>query len=558
MTNHDPNSMPPPGEPSPGGLRTVAMRYRLDIFCSNVYGVECYSGVDKGTDSRSQIPVMIYCQPTAKESQEPKPLWPINQWLKANLSCSSHLSLPRFLDSFSEGNNDYVILELPEGERLSDAWKDMSTSWKNRIQWIKQIAGLLTKLHRAGAFLRELRPEKIVISAMGQAILRDLNDLLPLPVPTALELNPSCVSAPELHRSGSEIDVRADYYHLGALLQALLYGRDLANSDFEADGRPKAYLEMFPETNPMIGQFLNKTFIFELEKRIPTLSHPTADGNGEAELLQLINDLEQHLDQVHVDVAACTNTGLVRQSNEDALSILHTQEARLEQHGHTCLLLLADGMGGSASGEIAAALAIQTCRSFFLAQTSTMGLLESDSNHREASSQLLTGMIEAANTEVWRCAQEDLNCQGMGCTLEAVWIKNKTVLAGHVGDSRLYHYRNHNLRLLTKDQTLIGKLVEFGHLTELEARFHPARSELLQAIGGGSTIWPDLLAFDLENGDWLVICSDGLTNQLTEPEICQELGASSRAEQAARRLVNRTLIKGAYDNVSVIVVRVYS
>jgi protein phosphatase len=144
----------------------------------------------------------------------------------------------------------------------------------------------------------------------------------------------------------------------------------------------------------------------------------------------------------------------------------------------------------------------------------------------------------------------------MGCTAEAVVLDGATAIVGHVGDSRVYRMRKGKLMQVTKDQTVVGRMVELGQITEQEAETHPRRSELQQAIGGRPEVYPDIYAVSLEPGDWMLVCSDGLSNQIP-PELMQAVLRESRnAEIAARRLINMVLAEGAMDNATVAVIRI--
>ena len=144
----------------------------------------------------------------------------------------------------------------------------------------------------------------------------------------------------------------------------------------------------------------------------------------------------------------------------------------------------------------------------------------------------------------------------MGCTAEVVYLNGRQLVAGHVGDSRLYHFQNGRLQQLTRDQTLVNHLMEMGTLTAEEASRHPRRSELQQAIGGSESLDPEICHATLKAGDWIVVCSDGLSNHVKADEFQEMLQSeATSAEMAARRLVNFALLRGATDNATVVVIR---
>ena len=164
-------------------------------------------------------------------------------------------------------------------------------------------------------------------------------------------------------------------------------------------------------------------------------------------------------------------------------------------------------------------------------------------------------LLREANRLVYLAARESPTRRGMGCTAEAVYLDGRQLVVGHVGDSRTYHFRRGVLRQLTRDHSTVQRMVEAGHLTAEEADTHPRRSELLQAVGGRPDVEPEVIAVPLSVGEWVVICSDGLTARVRPAMIQDVLERSASAEQAARRLVNLANQHGAPDNVTVAVVR---
>src|SRR5262249_26049314 len=154
--------------------------------------------------------------------------------------------------------------------------------------------------------------------------------------------------------------------------------------------------------------------------------------------------------------------------------------------------------------------------------------------------QLLKAALREANRTVHTAARAPgSKRRGMGCTAEAVYVDGRNVVVGHVGDSRTYHLHEGRMIQLTRDQTLVNRLVELGTLTPEEAETHPRRNELQQAIGGQPDVDPGLYAGVLKPGDWVLVCSDGVTNHVSANDLKQMLQSEAQsAEMAARRLVN--------------------
>jgi protein phosphatase len=162
-----------------------------------------------------------------------------------------------------------------------------------------------------------------------------------------------------------------------------------------------------------------------------------------------------------------------------------------------------------------------------------------------------------ANREVYGATKVSGGRREMGSTAEVVYVGGRDLLVAHVGDSRAYHLHGGEMRQLTRDQTWVNRMVDLGALTQEEADVHPRRSELLQAIGGHSDVEPHLVGTILAPGDWVLVCSDGLSNYLSSETLKEMLLISVSAEMAARRLVNMVNFMGAMDNATVVVIRAH-
>jgi protein phosphatase len=310
-----------------------------------------------------------------------------------------------------------------------------------------------------------------------------------------------------------------------------------------------------------LARLVSKTFCRDLGARFPSEEASREDTTGFTELIRTLDVCRRTLDNVHLEIAAWATTGMVRSGNEDAFALVHAMDAQQDDLGEYALVLLADGMGGSEAGEVAAALAVQTLREHLLRQPLFAALAGEPATTQtafdlEACKRVLGEALHEANSRVYRAAQTPgVGKRGMGCTAEAVYVDGRCVVVGHVGDSRTYHLHQGVLTQLTRDQTLVARLVELGQLTPEEALTHPRRSELQQALGGQFTIVPDFAHALLQPGDWVVVCSDGLSNHVPPDTLKEMLQTAASAEMAARRLVNLVNFGGATDNATVVVVR---
>jgi protein phosphatase len=319
-----------------------------------------------------------------------------------------------------------------------------------------------------------------------------------------------------------------------------------------------------------------KTLRKEVEARFPTDELRKDDESGFSDLLRALQVLGRTHDQVRLEMASWTSTGIVRTGNEDAFAVLHAAESRQDDLGEAALVLLCDGMGGYEAGEVAAALTIQSLRHslsqlrpfstaagaspFVTDPLTQMSKPDGHPTHpydiKEVKAALKAALREANRLVFQTSRAPGSKRRGMGCTAEVVYVDGRNVIVGHVGDSRTYHLHEGQLIQLTRDQTLVNRLVELGTLSAEEAETHPRRNELQQAIGGQPDVEPGLYHGTLTAGDWVLVCSDGLTNHVSAKDLHQMLlSEAMSAEMAARRLINLTLIEGATDNVTVVAIR---
>jgi protein phosphatase len=232
---------------------------------------------------------------------------------------------------------------------------------------------------------------------------------------------------------------------------------------------------------------------------------------------------------VRLVVGAATDVGRVREGNEDAYLVDDAMG----------LVAVADGMGGHRGGEVASATALEALRAAISAGRPL----------REA--------VEDANRAVFDKAQTDESLRGMGTTITAATLAaGGTLLIGHVGDSRAYLLRDGELRQVTTDHSLVEELVRDGRLTPDEAAVHPQRSIITRALGVDSSVEVDVYPVELQPGDVLLFCSDGLTGMLQSDLIAAELRREDDPARAATKLVDAANASGGEDNITVVVVSV--
>ncbi len=254
-------------------------------------------------------------------------------------------------------------------------------------------------------------------------------------------------------------------------------------------------------------------------------------------------------------VAARTDTGRVRQQNQDAV---YTGEIDLPGQQKAYLCLVADGMGGAAAGEYASRLAADVSRAY-LEQESSSRLPLTD----EAWQALLRDAVRAANRRIYDAAHADAAHRGMGTTLTIALLVGDRLHIASVGDSRAYLLNLNGVTddgapsaQLTSDHSLVARLVDIGQLTPEQARTHPQRNILYRSIGTDPSVDVDTRSEGLEPGDIVLLCSDGLVNHVSDEEIVQIACGEPDPDRAAARLISLANERGGRDNISVVMVRV--
>lgn len=242
-----------------------------------------------------------------------------------------------------------------------------------------------------------------------------------------------------------------------------------------------------------------------------------------------------------------TDVGRVRTNNEDCYRIV----APLN------LFVLSDGMGGEAHGEVASTLAVETVVKHCLdveANPAARVLGQTQPNWSARTKRLSTA-FHLANKCIFQSAEEHPDQHGMGATLTAAWIDGAKLSVAHVGDSRAYLLRTGSLLQLTRDHSLVAEQVRRGILTVAEAEESDMQSVLLRALGAQPEIEVDAEEHMLFPRDILLLCSDGLTRMVTEPEIAGMLQAETDPARAAEKLVALANDRGGPDNITVVIVR---
>ena len=243
------------------------------------------------------------------------------------------------------------------------------------------------------------------------------------------------------------------------------------------------------------------------------------------------------------EMCCATDIGTVRRTNQDSVAVFPELK----------LAVLADGMGGHNAGEVASELGVKSIREA-LADVLRPDLLASNVlNFADA----LRESIIYANDEIIRVASERLECAGMGTTIVAALFHGERVIFGHVGDSRIYRYRDNALTQMTSDHSLIQEMLDNGFISEKEAQVSASRNLITRALGIADAVEVDIREDEAQKDDFYLLCSDGLTDLVVDEEIEQILVLYKEdPKTAVAELINFANEKGGKDNISVIIVSV--
>ena len=249
---------------------------------------------------------------------------------------------------------------------------------------------------------------------------------------------------------------------------------------------------------------------------------------------------------MRLEASARTDPGPVRESNEDAFMV----------DVDAGVFLVADGMGGHASGEVAAAIAVDTVSEVLL-QIEDPEETRLEASLDEPAELVLERMryaMNQASTRIRREAMQNPIHSGMGTTLVALIIEERVAYLGHVGDSRIYLQREGRIKRLTRDHTVVQQEIDAGRLTPELARIVPHKNMLTQSVGCHGSVEPDTSTLKVEPGDLFVLCSDGLTDPLDDRAL-EAIINRTQPDELAEELVQQALVNGTEDNVTVVVVQ---
>jgi protein phosphatase len=254
------------------------------------------------------------------------------------------------------------------------------------------------------------------------------------------------------------------------------------------------------------------------------------------------------MDGMRVRFAGETDVGMKRTHNEDYLYL--PDEERL--------IMVADGMGGHASGDLASRLAVDTIVEFFRATAEEPDVtwpFMVDRDNRQHENRLITG-VKLANLKIFEAAQRNTRFRGMGTTIVSCFFCENQVLVAHVGDSRVYMIREGKMKQITEDHSLLNDYIKMKRITPDEVDRFPHKNVIVRALGMKETVAVDVIRGDPEVGDIYLLCSDGLSGMITDEDMQSEVESEKDLDRCCEKLIELANAAGGTDNITVALARV--
>ena len=445
----------------------------------------------------------------------------------------SHPAFQRATEGFAENGRVYLVYADEELKPLRGGSKRMSEA--EAVAAAVQICQAISFVHRRALRLNDICPESIAVAKDGRLKLTGLdyvsndNELQSEPI-----FNDG-YTAPEIYR-GKRVDKRADIFSAGAILYTWLTGARIPSESWREEAGP---VQFYPPhvVTPRLEKAIRRAIAFNPADRWPTIDE------FKAELIALGGS-------IRLRAAAMTDVGRVREHNEDSvLAVEYTRESMVDP-AQSYLYVVADGMGGAEAGEVASAIAVQTIRSYIEAR------LDTARGEVINGAELLTGALEEANSKIIEYVASHPESRGMGSTGVCALVTTLDAAVAWVGDSRGYLMEGATLRQVTRDHSLVQRLVEIGQITAEEAHTHEHKNVITRSLGARQSgpAGAEAVVVKLKRGDKLLLCSDGLTAHVMDPQIRDILGRNADPYDASRELIVAANAGGGTDNISVIVV----
>ena len=445
----------------------------------------------------------------------------------------NHPAFQRAVEGFSHEGRVYLAYPDEHLTPLSRQRGGLKMSEPEALNVAIQLCQAVSFVNRRGLRVNDICPDSVAYGSDGRLRLTGLdyisndNELQSEPI-----FNDG-YTAPEIYRA-KKVDKRADVFSVGALLYTCLTGERLESEAWLEEAGP---VRFYPPhvVMPALEQAVRRALVFN-----PAARWANVDAL-KAELVSLNS-------RIRVRAGVLTDVGMVRELNEDSVMAVEYTRDSLIEPSQNFLYVVADGMGGAEAGEMASAIAVGAIRNYV--ETALK-----DSKAPDVG-QVLRDALEAANTRILEYQADHPESRGMGSTGVSILISPPEAAVAWVGDSRGYFFDGAGLRQLTRDHSLVQRLIEIGQITPEEARHHEHKNVITRSLGArpNGPAGAESVSLRLKRGDRVMLCSDGLTAHVEDKEIGEILRRQSDPYEAARELVVAANAGGGTDNVSVIVI----
>ena len=445
----------------------------------------------------------------------------------------NHPAFEKAIDGFSDRERVYLVYADDELQPLSVRPGGLRMDEGEALHVAIQVCQAVSFVHRRGLRVNDICPESVAYAADGRIKLTGLDYLSNDNELQSEPLFNDGYTAPEIYR-GKKADKRADVFSIGALLYSCLTGERLDSETWREEAGP---IRFYPPhvVQPALEAALRRALQFD-----PTARWPNVEA-FKAELVKFAASVRLRTD-------ALTDVGRVREHNEDSVLALECKRQSLIGPQEIFLYVVADGMGGAEAGEVASAIAVQTIRHYVeekltASEAANIGLV-------------LQEALEQANSKIVEYQAAHPEARSMGSTAVAALANPPDAAIAWVGDSRAYICDGHGLRQLTKDHSLVQRLIEIGQISPEEARHHEHKNVITRSLGARPTgpAGAESLSLRLKRGDRLLLCSDGLTTHVEDRQIAEALRHHPDPTAAALELVVAANAAGGTDNISVVVI----
>ncbi|MFI5351462.1 MAG: Stp1/IreP family PP2C-type Ser/Thr phosphatase [Candidatus Binatales bacterium] len=437
------------------------------------------------------------------------------------------------LSGFAQNGRVYLVYRDETLVPLAQRVGGIRMSEPEAIGLAIQVCQAVSALHRRGLRVNDICPQSVVVARDGRVKLTGLdyvsND-------TELQSDPILndgYTAPEIYK-GRRADKRADVFSVGALLYTCLTGERIEAESWREEA---GTVNFYPPhvVSPGLEQVMRRALAFSPDERWPTVEAL------KTELIKLNGT-------IRIRAAALTDVGRVRELNEDAvMAVQYSRQSQIEP-AESYLYVIADGMGGAAAGEVASAIAVKAIRDYVEDRLAAGEASEPDGLLKEA--------LEEANRRILDYQAANPESRGMGSTGVSALILPPEAAVAWVGDSRAYLSEGSAIRQLTKDHSLVQRLIEIGQLTPEQARSHEHKNVITRSLGARQSgpAGAEAIAIRLKRGDRMVLCSDGLTTHVEDGQIAEIVRQHSDPDAVARELIVAANAGGGTDNISAVVI----